>query len=69
MAKLSEYKGGVLLTGGLEPKNNGNFPLIEAHDVLVGENDKRLDEVLEKAEEWTFTLEDGSKVVKKVYLK
>ncbi len=46
MAKLPDYKGSVDLISGIRPKNGGDFPLVEAHDILVGNNDKRLDEAL-----------------------
>lgn len=46
MAKLSDYKGSIDLISGIRPKNNGEFPLMEAHDILVGANDKRLDTAL-----------------------
>jgi hypothetical protein len=41
-----QFKGTVL-TSGLMPKNNNDFPLMEAHDVLAGESNLRLDEKLE----------------------
>lgn len=50
MAKLDSYNGSIEAIDGFKPKNNGGFPLIEAHDVLVGEDDERLDEVLEGLE-------------------
>jgi hypothetical protein len=36
------------LIGKLKPKNNGNFALVEARDIVVDDNDKRLDEVLKE---------------------
>ena len=30
----------------LKPKNNGDFPLMEAHDIVVDESGTRLDEKL-----------------------
>lgn len=48
MAKLSNYKGSVELIDGLTPANNNDFPLMEAHSILVGENGTRLDEVIGK---------------------
>lgn len=48
MARLSIFKGSVDLISGLRPKNNGDFPLMEAHDIVVDESGTRLDEKLEK---------------------
>lgn len=47
MDKLNNYNGSIDLISGLRPKNNGNFPLMEAHDVQVDENGTRLDEALQ----------------------
>lgn len=47
MAKLSNYTGSVELADGVKPKNNGSFPLMEAHDIVVDESGKRLDTALE----------------------
>ena len=47
MAKLNNYKGSIELLSGLRPKNNKDFPLMQAHDIQVDENGTRLDEVLE----------------------
>lgn len=45
---LTNYKPGIKLGAGLTPAGNGNFPLMQASDILVGENDERLDaELLE----------------------
>ncbi len=46
MAQLSSYKGSIDLISGLRPKNNGDFPLMEAHDILVDDSNTRLDEKL-----------------------
>lgn len=46
MARNQSYKGSIVLIGGLTPKNNGSFPLLDAHDVQVGEDGTRLDEAL-----------------------
>lgn len=51
MAKLPNYNGSIDLIAGLRAKNNGDFPLMEAHDILVDENGKRLDEKLEELDE------------------
>lgn len=47
MGKLKNYKGSIDLISGLRAKNNGDFPLMEAHDILVDESGTRLDEKLE----------------------
>ena len=45
------YSGSVDLISGIRPKNNGTFPLVDAHDVYVAGPDKRLDTALtEKAD-------------------
>lgn len=46
MDKLPNYNGSIDLISGLRPKNNGDFPLMEAHDIVVDENGTRLDEKL-----------------------
>lgn len=46
MAKLENYKGSIDLISGLRAKNNGDFPLMEAHDIVVDEYGTRLDEKL-----------------------
>ena len=43
------YTGSIDLISGLRPKNNGNFPLIDAKAVYV-DDDTRLDAALEKLE-------------------
>lgn len=40
------YSGSIDLISGLRPKNNGSFPLVNAHDVYV-DDDHRLDDVLD----------------------
>lgn len=47
MAKLENYTGSVELISGIRQKNNGDFPLMEAHSVQVDESGKRLDELLD----------------------
>ena len=47
MSKLNNYIGSVDLISGLRPKNNRDFPLMEAHDIVVDEEGTRLDEKLE----------------------
>lgn len=51
MAKLENYSGSIDLISGLRQKNNGDFPLLTAHDVQVDENGKRLDEKLAELDE------------------
>lgn len=46
MATLSNYDGNVDIISGLRPKNGGKFPIVEAHDILVGPNDRRLDYII-----------------------
>lgn len=48
MSKLSNYNGSVTLISGITQKNNGTFPLIEANAVLVDNDDKRLDALLDE---------------------
>ena len=45
MGLLKIFKGGIKLGAGLQPK--GNFPLMEAHDIVVDEDGTRLDEKLD----------------------
>lgn len=46
MAKSDKYTGNVELFDGLIPKNNQDFPLMDAHYVMV-EDGTRLDAKLE----------------------
>lgn len=46
MSKLKNFDGSVQIISGLIPKNNNDFPLMEAHSILVDENGTRLDDVL-----------------------
>lgn len=41
-----EYQGSIELIGGLKPKNNGSFPLMEAKDIQVDSEGTRLDDAL-----------------------
>jgi len=43
---MAEYNGSIELISGIKPKNNGEFPLVNARDVQVDDTGKRLDEVL-----------------------
>ncbi len=43
-----EYQGSIELIGGLKPKNNGSFPLMEAKDIQVGPEGTRLDDALNR---------------------
>ena len=49
MARLKDFVGSILIGSGMKPK--GNYPLMEAHDILVGYDEEnkeiRLDEKLE----------------------
>jgi hypothetical protein len=46
MSKLKNFDGSVQIISGLIPKNNNDFPLMEAHSIQVDENGTRLDELL-----------------------
>lgn len=46
MAKLNNYTASVEIQSGMKPKNDGDFPLMQAHDIVVDENGTRLDEVI-----------------------
>lgn len=43
---MTEYNGSIELVSGITPKNNGDFPLVNAHDVQTNSNGQRLDEAL-----------------------
>ena len=45
------YNGSVELISGLKAKNNGDFPLVNAPDVQVGEDGTRLPAMLAKITE------------------
>lgn len=51
MDKLSNYNGSIDLISGLRPKNNGTFPLMQAHDIQVTET-QRLDDMFSSPESW-----------------
>ena len=46
MAKLENYRGSLKISAGLKPM--GDFPVAEAHDILVDSDGTRLDEKLSK---------------------
>lgn len=46
MARLTNYTASVEIQSGMKPKNNQDFPLMEAHDIVVDENGTRLDEAI-----------------------
>jgi hypothetical protein len=50
MARIEGYTPGIKLIGGLAPSGSGDFPLIEAHDILVEGPNKRLDSKLQDIE-------------------
>lgn len=43
---MENYKGTIDLISGLRPKNGKDFPLMQAHDIMVAEDGTRLDEKL-----------------------
>lgn len=43
---MSKFVGSIPLIGGITPKNNGNFALVDAKDVQVDDKGKRLDAAL-----------------------
>ena len=43
MARNESYTGSIDLISGIRPKNGGNFPLVDAHDVQTREDGTRLD--------------------------
>lgn len=45
------YNGSIELISGLKPKNNGDFPLVNAPDVQVDEDGTRLPVMLAKITE------------------
>ena len=47
---LTQYNPGIELIAGLKPSGNRTFPLMQACDILVGEDDERLDVKLSKLE-------------------
>lgn len=48
MAKNQSYSGTIDLISGLRAKNNGDYPLMDAHDVQTREDGTRLDSELEQ---------------------
>lgn len=45
------YNGSIELISGLKPKNNGDFPLVNAQDVQVDDDGTRLPVMLAKITE------------------
>lgn len=45
------YNGSIELISGLKPKNNGDFPLVNAQDVQAGDDGTRLPVMLAKITE------------------
>lgn len=46
MAKLNNYNGSIELPSGLKPKGENDYPLLDAHSIVVDEKGTRLDETL-----------------------
>lgn len=59
MGLLKIFKGGIKLPAGLQPK--GDFPLMEAHDIVVDEDGTRLDDKLKNIVEVDDTLTQKGK--------
>lgn len=57
MAERENYKGSIELISGLKPKNDGDFPLVHAHDVQVDEDGTRLDEKLKNMGDASLTVD------------
>ncbi len=47
---MAEYQGSIELISGIVPKNGQSFPLVNAPDIQVSANGKRLDEWIRDAE-------------------
>lgn len=43
---VNEYNGTIEVIAGFKPINNGEFPLMESHDILFADGNIRLDELL-----------------------
>lgn len=48
---MAEFKGGIELISGLKPKNGKTFPLVDAPDIQVDDDGKRLDTKLQEIDE------------------
>lgn len=59
MAKNESYNGTIDLISGIRPKNNGTFPLMDAHDVQTQEDGTRLDAELLAMRALGLTVVDG----------
>ena len=53
MAKLKNYDGSIDLISGIRQKNNGDFPLMDAHAVQTREDGTRLDAEIEEIRSMT----------------
>ena len=53
LGRLESYNGSIELISGIKPKNGNSFPLVEAYDVLVGDN-RRLDSVVDKLDNLVY---------------
>jgi hypothetical protein len=69
MSRNPNYGGRVSVNSGLIPANKQEFPLMDAHDVLAGENNLRLDEKLESIDKTLggFTETGAIKIEDTVY--
>ena len=48
---MESYKGTIEVVSGLKPKNGNDFPVAQTHHILAGDNDTRLDSVLDSFED------------------
>ena len=60
MAKNESYNGTIDLISGIRPKNNGTFPLMDAHDVQTQEDGTRLDAELLALRALGLSVVDGA---------
>jgi hypothetical protein len=51
MAKLENYNGSIEVVAGFKQKNDNDFPLMEAHSIVVDDDEVRLDEKLLKIDD------------------
>ena len=60
MAKNESYNGAIDLISGIRPKNNGTFPLMDAHDIQTQEDGTRLDAELLAMRALGLSVVDGA---------
>lgn len=66
MERIKNFKATIEVNSGLKPKNGNTFPIMEAHDIVVDESGRRLDDKLfedDSDSTTAFTIDEENKTL------